>query len=193
MRHPWALTLSVALWLPAASVADATALPRIGPAPQFALTAQDGRAIALGDLRGKVVVLDFIFTACTDQCPLQTEKLASLQAPLGRDFGTRVVFLSIGLDPQRDTPAALADYAMRHRANLAGWTFLTGGAGEIRRIRRGYGVAASAPGDGTISHNALTSVIDAAGVLRVQYAGTRYRPQELLSDIRRLLGERSGP
>jgi protein SCO1/2 len=184
---------SASLWLALALVpfgagATDSVLPTIGPAPAFALTAQDGRAVTLADLRGKVVVVDFIFTSCTDTCPLQTEKLAGLQDALGSDFGSRVVFVSISVDPQRDTPQALAAYAAHHRARLAGWAFLTGRPDQIRQVSRSYGVAAIRDGQGAVSHNALTSVVDRSGTLRAQYAGVRYQPRELLADIRSLLG-----
>jgi len=165
-------------------------LPRIGPAPEFALTAQDGRAVSLADLRGKVVVVDFIFTSCGDDCPVQTEKLASIQSRLGADFASRVFFVSISVDPQHDTPKALSDYASRHRARLDGWAFLTGRPDEVRRVARRYGVVGLRADDGAVTHNALTSVIDGSGTLRVQYLGTRYEPREMLTDIRSLLRER---
>jgi len=69
-------------------------LSKIGPAPDFALTAQDGRRLVLRDLRGKVVAVTFIYASCTDACPLLTSKLATLQIPLGRDFGARVQYAS---------------------------------------------------------------------------------------------------
>ena len=183
------LRLALAL-LPIHAAATHTGLPAIGPAPQFALTAQDGRTVAMADLRGKVVVVDFIYASCADECPLQTEKLASLQAPLGKDFGSRVMFVSITIDPQHDSPAVLAAYAARHRARPDGWSFLTGSPDQIRRISRDYGVAALRDARGAVSHNPLTSVIDASGTLRVQYLGVRYSPRELLDDIRSLLPPR---
>ena len=83
----------------------------IGPAPPFTLTSQDGRQVALADLRGKVVAVTFIYTACPDICPLLTQKMARVQDELGADFGAKVAFVSITLDPEHDTPAVLKDYA----------------------------------------------------------------------------------
>src|SRR5215208_2688366 len=101
-------------------------LPRIGAAPALTLTRQDGAPLSLIDLRGKVVLLTFIYTSCTDTCPLLTGKLASLQERLGPDFGSHVHFLSITVDPERDTPDVLRAYGQRFRADPAGWAFLTG-------------------------------------------------------------------
>ena len=70
------------------------ALPRMGPAPAFTLTTQEGTRLSLTDLHGKIVALTFIYATCADTCPLLTAKMAGLQARLGADFGARV-FLSL--------------------------------------------------------------------------------------------------
>jgi len=78
---------------------DEQRLPKIGPAPEFTLTDQNGKRIALKDLRGKVLAITFIFASCVDTCPLLTAKMAGLQERLGADFGPRVHFVSITVDP----------------------------------------------------------------------------------------------
>src|SRR5919205_988683 len=109
-------------------------LPRIGPAAPFSLTAQDGTRLSLNDLRGTVALVTFIYTSCTDTCPLVTAKLAQVQDKLGPDFGARVRFVSVTVDPERDTPDVLSDYARRFRADPNGWAFLTGTPGEIAEM-----------------------------------------------------------
>ena len=94
-------------------------LPVVGPAPAFTLTAATGEPLALADLRGKVLALTFIFTTCTDSCPLLTAKMAEIQRRLGSDFGTRIHFVSITVDPQNDTPERLRRYAEQFAANVA--------------------------------------------------------------------------
>jgi len=79
-------------------------LSKIGPAPEFTLTTPDRARLSLRDLRGKVVAVTFIYASCADTCPLLTAKLAGLQAKLGADFGPRVFFVSVTVDPERDTP-----------------------------------------------------------------------------------------
>jgi cytochrome oxidase Cu insertion factor (SCO1/SenC/PrrC family) len=93
---------------------------RDGPAPAFILTTQDGKRLSLKDLGGKVVAITFIYTSCADTCPLLTAKMAGLQAGLGSNFGSKVFFISITVDPQHDTPAVLKRYAGAHGANTAG-------------------------------------------------------------------------
>jgi protein SCO1/2 len=165
------------------------ALPTIGPAPAFTLTAQDERRLALADLRGKVVVLTFIYTACADTCPLLTAKMATLQGRLGADFGTRVFFVSVTVDPERDTPAVLKGYGAAHGARFDGWAFLTGTPAEIRDVGKRYGIFSKKTARGDVDHTFLTSVIDPRGVLRVQYMGVRFEPAELLTDVRSVLAE----
>jgi cytochrome oxidase Cu insertion factor (SCO1/SenC/PrrC family) len=93
----WSLALMV-------SLAGGEMLPKIKPAPEFALTKQDGKRLALKDLRGKVIAITFIFASCADTCPLLTAKMAGIQNRLGSDFGLKVFFVSITVDPERDTP-----------------------------------------------------------------------------------------
>ena len=166
-------------------------LSKIGPAPDFTLTTQDGARLSLRDLRGKVVAVTFIYASCADTCPLLTAKMAALQARLGREFGSRVFFASVTVDPERDTPEVLKRYAEAHAANPSGWAFLTGTPTEIQDVQRRYGVYARKNPSGDVDHTFLTSLVDRDGVLRVQYLGVRFDPDELLGDLKSLLREMS--
>jgi protein SCO1/2 len=163
-------------------------LSRIGPAPDFALTGQDGARVGLADLRGKVVVVTFIYASCADTCPLLTAKLVGIQERLGTD-GARSRFVAVTVDPERDTPEALRRYADGHGAKAPGWIFLTGTVAEIGEVTRRYGVYVKKRPTGDVDHTFLTSLIDGQGVLRVQYQGVRFDPAEFLRDLRSLLRE----
>jgi protein SCO1 len=165
-------------------------LPKIGPAPEFNLTDQDGRRVALKELRGKVLAVTFIFASCMDTCPLLTAKMAAVQERLGAAFGPDVRFVSITVDPERDTPPVLKRYAETYHANPAGWSFLTGTPAEIREIAGRYGVIYKKAPSGDVDHTFLTSLIDRGGTLRVQYMGVRFDPDELLHDLQGLSKER---
>jgi len=165
-----------------------TRIPATGPAPEFSLIDQRGAPFALADMRGKVVVVTFIYTTCNQHCPLLTEKLASLQAPLGADFGSLVKFVSISIDPKVDTPAVLLAYARRHGANLAGWSFLTGPASTLEQTERAYGAQRTNYRLKT-EHLFVTSVIDQHGNLRVKYVGAGFTPSQLLRDVQNVLRE----
>jgi protein SCO1/2 len=168
---------------------DDQRLSKIGPAPEFTLTNQNGKRVALKDLRGKVLAITFIFASCADTCPLLTAKMAGLQKRLGSDFGSKVYFVSITVDPERDKPEALRRYAEAYKANTAGWAFLTGTQGEIRDVTQRYGIYYKKTPRGDVDHTFLTSLVDQNGTLRVQYMGVKFNPDEILLDLHSLLGE----
>ena len=72
----------------------------------------------------------FIYTSCTDVCPMLTDKWRSVQEKLGSDVRAKIAFLSITVDPERDTPEVLKEYAQNFGADLKGWSFLTGDPGD---------------------------------------------------------------
>jgi protein SCO1 len=164
-------------------------LPTIGPAPSFDLTDQSGRRVVLADLSGKVLAVTFIYTTCRDACPVLTAKLASLQKPLGADFGNRVRFVSITVEPEVDTPEVLRAYATAHGADLGGWSFLTGPPAQVQDLVRRYGAFARRNRPGDVDHVFLTTLVDRNGMMRVQYLGYRFDPAEMLGDLERLLRE----
>ena len=183
------LVLAAAIPAPAHQPGHGTRLPTIGAAPPFALTTADGARFALANLRGKVVAVTFIYATCTDTCPLLTAKLAGLGRRLGKDFGAKVAFVAVTVDPERDTPEVLRSYAQAHGAHGPGWTFLTGTPAEIEDVARRYGVFARKTDRGDVDHTFLTSLVDRDGTLRVQYMGVRFDPAEMLRDLRALLRE----
>jgi protein SCO1/2 len=164
-------------------------LPKIAPAPEFVLTSQDGAPVTLADFRGKVVAVTFILTMCTATCPVLTPMMSFVQDQLGNDFGTKIAFVSITVDPERDTAEVLKQYAQAFGANLAGWSFLTGSPQAIREVTHRYGVYASKTADGDVEHTFLTSIVDPRGILRVQYLGVRFDPGEFRRDLLSLLKE----
>lgn len=118
-----------------AQVGAGVAAP-IAQAPDFMLTDQLGRAVSDADLRGKVVVANFIYTTCTDICPALTAQMASLRTRLADEglLGDDVVLLSISVDPIRDTPEVLKVYSEPFAADPANWYFLTGDEVAIRQV-----------------------------------------------------------
>jgi protein SCO1/2 len=164
-------------------------LPTLGAAPDFALVSQDGKEVTLGDFRGKVVAVAFIYTWCPDVCPMLTDKMARVQDELGADFGSKVAFVSITVDPERDTPAVLKDYAAAFDADLEGWSFLTGEPATVLDVARRFGVAVVPGTDGQVDHTLLTTLIDRDGTMRVQYLGFRFDEEEFRHDLLDLVNE----
>jgi protein SCO1 len=166
---------------------DDKRLPVIGPAPPFALTSQDGKPVTFAALRGKAVVVTFIYTGCPDICPLLTQKMAQLQDELGKNFGTKIAFVSITLDPEHDTSEVLQQYAQLFGAKPEGWAFLTGPPEAIRDVAHRYGIFFSRNQDGSIDHTQLTTLVDPGGQMRVQYLGGRFDADEFRHDLMSLI------
>ncbi len=140
-------------------------------APPFRLTDQDGRPLALEDLRGKTVVLDFIFTSCTGPCPVLTGLQVDVQRALPPAQRAKTHFVSITLDPERDTPAVLRAYALKRGADLSGWSFLTGSPSDVEAVLTRYGIAVIRKAGEEPAHLVATFVIDPAGVIAHRIVG----------------------
>lgn len=181
--------VGIIFWFVVLHAAAGEKLPKIGAAPEFKLTDQDGKQLALKALRGKVLVVTFIYASCTDTCPLLTAKMAGLQSRLGPAFGPQVFFISISVDPEHDTSRVLKAYASAHHVNTTGWAFLTGSTADIRDTAKHYGVYYKKISPGDVDHTFLTSLIDHKGMLRVQYMGVQFHSDEMLRDLQILLGE----
>ena len=164
-------------------------LPVIGPAPPFTLTSQDNKSVSLTDFHGKVVAVTFIYTGCPDICPLLTQKMVDVQDALGALFGDKIAFVSISVDPERDTPEVLKDYAQFWGTRPEGWSFLTGSLEALRDVTRRYGVFFAKKEDGSVVHSQLTTLVDADGQMRVQYLGARFDPEEFRRDLMSLVGK----
>lgn len=111
--------------------------PVYGTVPDFLLLERSGRPIRLADLHGQIWIASFVFTNCTDACPLLTAAMAQLQTDFtGID---RVRLVSITLDPEHDTLPVLARYAARFEADPQRWLFLTGDRDSIYQlVREGF-------------------------------------------------------
>lgn len=117
-----------------------------GRVPDFSLIERSGRRITLADLLGKVWVANFIYTQCTETCPLQSARVAKLQVEFEGEEDLRLV--SITVDPERDTPAVLSRYAERYAADPIRWLFLTGDKRAIYHLaKEGFRLGVVDPDD----------------------------------------------
>jgi cytochrome oxidase Cu insertion factor (SCO1/SenC/PrrC family) len=122
------------------AAAPAAALEDFGRVPGFRLIERSGRTVSIADLAGRIWIASFIYTRCTDTCPMQTARMAKLQDAFATEPGVR--FLSISVDPEYDTPAILRAYAKKFGAHAERWLFLTGDKGTIHTlVRRGFHLA----------------------------------------------------
>jgi protein SCO1/2 len=119
----------LALWT---ACARAEPLPHFGALPDFSLQNQHAQTVSARQLRGRVLLVDFIFTSCPDVCPLLTEQLSALRKQLPEQ--APIQLLSFSVDPEHDTPARLLQFATQHGAVRADWWFLTGPLDELKRV-----------------------------------------------------------
>jgi protein SCO1 len=156
--------------------------------PDFTLTDQDGRAFRFGNLRGKVVLVTFIFTTCPDFCPLLTAKLTHIQQQLEAEHQNGYFLLSITTDPDTDKPAVLKSYSQSYKADLRSWAFLAGDKKSLSKVWDIFGIKVKRLSNGQIQHTGLTILIDRDGLQRVNYYGDRWQEKEVLKDIAALGG-----
>jgi len=141
-----AILLPLHLWGHSGHEAAARVRARETRAVERLLVTQHGNRVRFYSdvLKGKVVLVSFVFTHCPDTCPMQTRKLAAVQALLGGWMGSSIRFVSISVDPERDAPDVLRDYAARFDAG-PGWLFLTGNKSDIDDVVGRLGQAVAAP------------------------------------------------
>jgi protein SCO1/2 len=161
-------------------------------AADFALTDQDGAPLRLADLAGRAVLLDFIFTQCPGPCPILTAKHVAVQRAVPAELVDAVRFVSISLDPENDTPAALRAYAEKHGASLANWSFLTGEAENVSAVIRAYAVGKTRDADGQIVHLVAAFLIDGTGRILDRYLGLEHASAAIAADLTALARNPSG-
>jgi protein SCO1/2 len=160
--------------------------------PAFELTDQDGANFGSEQLRGRVWVASFLFTSCTQACPLLASQLANVRSRVAQ-HGDNVRFVSITVDPEVDTPERMRAFAERY-PGPANWTLLTGSPDDVRRTteRAFFQPAANrveisgAPGYDML-HGTGVLLVDRDGRCRGRYSTDGAGLDALVHDIERLL------
>jgi protein SCO1/2 len=168
------------------------------PVPDFTLSGPAGKLFQPADFLGKVVVLHFIYTNCTDVCPLPTEKLAGVQADINQTpMKDMVKFVTITTDPRRDTPEVMADYGPLHGMDPVNWQFLTTGPGQTedytRTLAQAFGHKFRVESDGTLTHGVITHVIGKYGRWQGNFHGMNFQPINLLMFVNALTNDYEKP
>jgi protein SCO1/2 len=169
----------------------APALVELGqPVPDFTLTDHRGQSVDLGSLRGKVVVIAFIYTRCPlpDYCPRMIANLRAVADRFADRLGADLALLVMTFDPQYDTPEKLAAYARGHNADRQGWHFLSGTAEQTARVSGMFGIEFW-PEQGLITHTLQTAVIDRDSRLAATAEGRDYSARQLGDLVDRVLNE----
>src|SRR5271169_5899186 len=151
------------------------------------LVDQNGNAVALSSLKGKPLVVDFIYTSCPGPCLMETAKLANVALRLGNDLGSKVTIVSISVDPEHDGPKQLLDYSRQQGADEKGWYFLTGGPGDIDRALAGFKLSRQVMPDGSVGHMVNMMLIGPDGRLVREYNGQIVKAQDIVDDVKKTL------
>lgn len=181
-----ALALGWVLWLwqPDAGRAGIPVVPAGG---DFRLQSADG-PVSLSDLRGKVVLVYFGYTFCPDICPTSLAFAAQALNSLGREELARTRIMFVSVDPERDTPAKLKEYAAFFHPNMIA---VSGDAADVAEVARRYGAGyarqeTGSSGGYVVDHTSATYVVDPRGKLVATLAhGTP--PGEVAKAIRAAL------
>jgi protein SCO1 len=155
--------------------------------PSFTLIDQAGATVTSESLRGRVLVVSFVFTTCAEACPLITAQLARTQGRVRSEkLDERVRFVSITLDPLTDRPEVLRRYADHYGLDLTTWQLLTGASDDVSRVIRAFGLNAVARE--RIVHGSLVVLVDAEGRIAERRTDLELDPDRLFGSLRRLLG-----
>jgi protein SCO1 len=148
--------------------------------PDFTLTDQTERRIALSQFSGKVVAATFIYTRCPlpNYCFRLSNNFGRLQKRFTDRMGRDLVLLTITMDPVHDRPEVLANYAETWKADPGSWHFLTGSLAEVQTVCRKFGVNFWSD-EGTLTHSLHTIVIDRQGRLAANFEGNEFSAQQL--------------
>lgn len=159
--------------------------------PDFAMTGQDGKPLRLSDLRGKVVVLTFIYTRCPmpDFCPLMDRKFSELAQRIGTfpNRAKEIRLLSVSFDPENDTPEVLRKHAAIRGASPPLWSYAVASHEELARIAPRLGLFFGPDGK-EIAHNLCTAIIDPAGKLARLEVGRQPNNWEAAEFLRTIYG-----
>ena len=147
------------------------------------LVDQNSNSVSLAALKGKPMLVDFIYTSCPGPCLMETAKFANVALRLGDKLGSKVVLVSITVDPEHDGPKQLHEYAEQQGADAKGWYFLTGSPADVDRALAGFKIIREKEPDGSVGHIVSMVLVDGDGAEVHQYSGEVAKAQTLASDL----------
>jgi cytochrome oxidase Cu insertion factor (SCO1/SenC/PrrC family) len=151
---------------------------------------QNGQSLKFYDevLKDKVVVISFIFTNCQSACPLMTRNLTMIRDMLREDERRAIQFVSISIDPLRDTPSAMKEFAQKHDADFDGWVWLTGQPDDVNYVTKRLGSYTDDP-------EAHTTTLLAANVRNAHWTKIppNVPPNGVVARLRLLVDEDAAP
>ena len=180
--------IAIAIVTLPACLPHASKLPVYYEVPAFDLIAQDGLPFHSAFLAGKIWVADFIYTTCPGPCPRMTSQMHQVQEAIVKMPDVKLV--SFTVDPARDTPTVLADYAKVHGASSERWYFLTGPEATLQRLDRDDFKLGNV--DATLEHSTRFVLVDRRSRIRGYYdTSESHSISRLIEDIYALAREQS--
>ena len=156
--------------------------------PPVALVDQHGQRIVLSSLRGKPVLIDFVYTSCHLECPALTARFRQIASALGPALGRDVTMVSLSLDPEHDLAPTLLKYAHDEGADEPGWLFLTGPPASVDQVLALFRIKRMRNPDGSIGHVAAAFLLGPDGRQARQYDALAVSPATVVNDLRNLRG-----
>lgn len=156
------------------------------PAPNFRLNDQFGNPITLSQMKGKPVILTFLYTHCPDICPLTAEKLHTVVQNLGSS-AQNVAIVAISTDPKGDTTKAAMNFSKVHRM-VNSWHFLIGTQSTLSPVWSSYSVYAQPETGTSVAHSTGVYLIDKQGNERI-FLDDTFTPAQVTADLKILLNE----
>lgn len=198
MRPVALIVVAAALALGVLACQPQPQLDVFGELPRFQLTDQTGASFSSQSLAGRVTLLDFVYTHCTDACPLLSATFQDAQRKIADDkqLASNVMLVSLSVDPQHDTPPVLAEYGQRFKADVQDWKMLTGDWDRVYDVLTGLKIAtrpprpadnAPAPGGSELTHTTRVVLIDQRLQVRAYLEGQDATADDFIQAARRLI------
>ncbi|MBV8137170.1 MAG: SCO family protein [Deltaproteobacteria bacterium] len=154
-----------------------------GALPDISLVDQNGKPVVLSSLKGKPLLVDFIYTSCPGPCRTLTQSMERIAQKLGPALGQQVTFVSISIDPEHEGPPQLLSYSKALDANRAGWFFLSGSPDQIDATLSAFGLRRERAPGGDIEHFEEVILVGADGREFKVYKGDVLHTDSVLADL----------
>ena len=137
--------------------------------PVINLINQDGKRVTNEDLKGKVTLINFIYTRCDESCPIMVHKFMDIEKEMKDELGENLQLVSITMDPEHDSPEALKGYAGKIEADTSHWSFLTEKKDIVDKVLKGFNFFYQKNEDGSFAHGNTIVMLDKNGVWKYNF------------------------
>jgi protein SCO1/2 len=151
--------------------------------PDITLKDKSGQPVTLSSLKGKPVLIDFIYTSCPGPCLVLTARMRKIAQDLGPQLGRDITLVSVTVDPEHDGPKQLAYYAKEQGATFPGWYFLTGTPQQIDDVLGNFKLKRVREADGSVDHIIDFFMLSPDGLEARVYNPDEIGPEAIAADV----------